>query len=476
MTGPAGEVGGSNWAGGSHGSNSSSAAVGSNGLNGSNGSNGSGGSSGDKAGAGSDSSALSRFRRWRDAIPKPVRHLLKLGVVLLIVEYLVVPQIAGTRKAIHLLGGVDLGWLLLGVVLEAASLAAYGQLTRAVLPRRSDPGLGTVMRIQLTTLSVSHCVPGGTAAGSPLGYRLLTAAGVGRAEVGFALATQGMGSALVLNVIFWGALVASIPIWGFSPLYFSAAVVGIVLVGALSALLLLLTRGKERAGRIIGRVAQRLPFVDDATLQRLFHQMADRVAELAKEPRMLVRAVMWAALNWLLDAASLYVFVGAFGHWADVDGLLVAYGLANVLAAIPITPGGLGVVETVLTSSLVGFGTPRGIAILGVLAYRLVNFWLPIPVGGLTYLSLQVQPGAAGHEARRKLRDQRREAMRHFVDVVSASGPSADGTGAEPTPGADVTAAGATTPAPPTASSAPTAPPPPVPPPARAEGGSDVPS
>jgi uncharacterized protein (TIRG00374 family) len=63
--------------------------------------------------------------------------------------------------------------------------------------------------------------------------------------------------------------------------------------------------------------------------------------------------------------------------------------LANVLAAIPLTPAGLGVVETVLITSLVGFGVPHSQAILAVLAYRLINFWLPIPAGGACYASLQ---------------------------------------------------------------------------------------
>src|ERR1700727_282554 len=108
---------------------------------------------------------------------------------------------------------------------------------------------------------------------------------------------------------------------------------------------------------------------------------------------MVRRAAGWGAANWLREAASLYVFVGAFGPWVTPDGLLVASGLANVVSAIPLTPGGLGVIEATLTSALVGFDTTRAVAILGVLAYRFVNFWLPIPVGGLTYLSLQVAPG-----------------------------------------------------------------------------------
>ena len=84
----------------------------------------------------------------------------------------------------------------------------------------------------------------------------------------------------------------------------------------------------------------------------------------------------------MFDAASLLVFVGAFGHWVNPVAVLVAYGVANIVAALPITPGGLGVVEATVSGILVGFGTPRSIAIWGVLAWRLVNFWLPIPVGG----------------------------------------------------------------------------------------------
>jgi uncharacterized protein (TIRG00374 family) len=81
--------------------------------------------------------------------------------------------------------------------------------------------------------------------------------------------------------------------------------------------------------------------------------------------------------------------VWSFGTEISPIDLLVAYGLANIFAAIPVTPAGLGVVEGVLIGTLVGFGVPHSQAILAVLAYRLVNFWIPIPVGGAAYASLQ---------------------------------------------------------------------------------------
>lgn len=308
----------------------------------------------------------------------------------LIIEYLVVPQLAGPRKVAHLLTEVNPVLLLMGLLLEAAALLSYARLTKTLLPSRDRISLFTLFRIQMTTLSVSHCAPGGTATGSALGYRLMTQWGLPGRDVGFALASQGIGSAIVLNVILWVALIASIPVWGFSAVYLLAAIVGAVLLTSAASIVVVFTRGEDRFGHALERAGAHLPFVDGAALRRSFEEVADRIREISQDKRLLARAIAWASANWLLDAASLAVFVGAFGKWVNPDGLLVAYGLANVLAVIPITPGGLGVVEATLTSLLVGFDTPRGVATLGVVAYRLVNFWIPIPVGGVAYLSLQV--------------------------------------------------------------------------------------
>jgi hypothetical protein len=119
--------------------------------------------------------------------------------------------------------------------------------------------------------------------------------------------------------------------------------------------------------------------------------LAHRFAVLLENRSLTRRAIGWAAANWLLDAASLWVFVAAFSHFISPVDLLMAYGLANILAAIPITPGGLGVVEFVLVTMITGFGPTAGQALSAVLAYRAVNFWLPIPFGGMAYASLEFE-------------------------------------------------------------------------------------
>jgi uncharacterized protein (TIRG00374 family) len=137
---------------------------------------------------------------------------------------------------------------------------------------------------------------------------------------------------------------------------------------------------------------------------------------LAQDRAVLRRALVWAALNWLFDAASLWSFVSAFGHFVDPIELFAAYGIANVLGAIPITPGGLGVIEASAATLLVSFGVTRNIATLAVLGWRLVNFWLPIPLGGVAYISLRVPRGAGLRAQRQALVDMASEAKRPGQD------------------------------------------------------------
>lgn len=307
-------------------------------------------------------------------------------------HFLVLPQIGGTRRAFGLV--LDLSPLLiLGAIgLEILALLSYSQLSRSLLPPDQRPPLWRMFRVVLSSLAVNHVVPGGAAAGGVLQYRLLTQGGADPARVSFVMATQALGSAVVLNALLWIGLVVSIPSTGFQPLYATAAGIGALLLGLAGFAVLALTKGRDRTMKVISRVAERTPRVDADKLTAAFGRAADQLVALGKEPRLAWTAIGWAAANWMFDMAVLWVFLAAFGHTASIPGLLVAYGLANVLAAIPLSPGGLGVIETTLIVTLVGFGTPRSVASLGVASYRLIQFWLPIPTGAAAWASLAGQP------------------------------------------------------------------------------------
>ncbi|MBV8990270.1 MAG: flippase-like domain-containing protein, partial [Solirubrobacterales bacterium] len=49
--------------------------------------------------------------------------------------------------------------------------------------------------------------------------------------------------------------------------------------------------------------------------------------------------------------------------------------------ALPITPGGIGVAEGTLTVLLVAYHMPTATAMAGVIVYRILSFWILVPVG-----------------------------------------------------------------------------------------------
>jgi uncharacterized protein (TIRG00374 family) len=337
-------------------------------------------------------------RRQRSGPPlsRPVRRTAQVLIILAIFNYGVLPQLA--RFDLNVLFQVNLWGVLLGFVLQAGKYVTYTIMTWAVIPLGRAPDFWTLFRIQLSSLAVSKVVPGGTAAGAVLGYRLLTTTAKLRGtDAAFAMATQGVGSAVLLNIILWLALVVSIPTRGLNPFVLPAAIAGVLLIGSFTAAVILLVRGEDSMVRILRRGAERVPFLDPDRGERFMRGVAARLQVLAEDRRLVWRASLWGTLSWLLDAASLWVFVGAFGYWVRPDGLLIAFGLANLLAAVPLTPSGLGLVEAVLIPTLTSFGAPSSVALAGVLSYRVFNFWLPIPVGGLAYLTLQVEKGIAEH-------------------------------------------------------------------------------
>ena len=325
---------------------------------------------------------------------KPVRRGVLLFVLLLVIEYLVVPELVGASKDLYLLGRVNALWLAAGVALEGLSLFCYALLTRVLLPRGRQPSLSTLFRIDLSAAAVAHVIPAGTLGTAALGYRLFTTEGISGNDAAVMMATKGLGSTVVLNVLLWLSLVVSIPLAGFQPIYGTVAIIGTVVLLGVGALVVGVTRGVGLATRVLRAVGNKIPGLSGERVEHAIREASDTLSMLARDKRVLAWSLTWASLNWLLDAASLWCFVAAFGHLLNPVELFAAYGIANVAGALPITPGGLGVVDSMAPLLLVGFGVTRSVATLGVIGWRLVNFWLPIPTGALAYASLKVKPRA----------------------------------------------------------------------------------
>jgi len=126
-----------------------------------------------------------------------------------------------------------------------------------------------------------------------------------------------------------------------------------------------------------------------------------RLAALARSAltgRAFLESFGFASADLLFDLLSLDLMFLAIRYQPGFGPLAVAYAAANIASAIPITPGGLGVIEVTLVAVTAGFGAPRATAVLAVLGYRIVNYWLPLLPGAVAYLRLRLSPEGAGHE------------------------------------------------------------------------------
>jgi uncharacterized membrane protein YbhN (UPF0104 family) len=152
----------------------------------------------------------------------------------------------------------------------------------------------------------------------------------------------------------------------------------------LATTVLVWTPSVVAVGRLAGRAIHviRPAVTPDSAAVAVVHAR-DRISTAFQGRR--TRAVTAAASSRMFDFAALVAALVAVGAHARASEVLMAYAVAQALALIPLTPGGLGFVDAGLTTLLVLIGVTTDQAVVGTLFYRLIAFWLPIPIGALAW-------------------------------------------------------------------------------------------
>jgi uncharacterized membrane protein YbhN (UPF0104 family) len=109
------------------------------------------------------------------------------------------------------------------------------------------------------------------------------------------------------------------------------------------------------------------------------------VRHVLAQPLRYPAGVLGYPLYWAGDLLCLWGGLRAFGGHIGVAGLVLAYATGYVITILPLPGGGTGGVEAAMTYALHALGVALAPALLGVVLYRVVNFWLPI-VPALTVL------------------------------------------------------------------------------------------
>jgi uncharacterized protein (TIRG00374 family) len=322
------------------------------------------------------------------------RVIIALIVVLVLLGgfYFLLPKLAGLNRTWGQLKHGDAVLLGVAAVLELASVAGYSLLFRCVFGR----GMPRIdwrasLEIPLAGIAAIRLVSAAGAGGVAVTAWALRRAGM---EVG-AIACRMVASYVIQYSLYLGSmLVCGLGLWldvlpgggSFSllviPALFSAG--AIILVASMAFVPQdferRLSRLSRRSGRI-GRIAARLASVP-ATLRAGVRTAIDVLRE---QPL----AVVGAAAYWGFDIAVLGLSFRAFGQSIPIAQLIMGYFIGTLGSLLPL-PGGVGGVEGGMIGAFAAFGVPGGRAVVGVLAYRAISFWLPTIPGVVGYLRLRV--------------------------------------------------------------------------------------
>ena len=334
-----------------------------------------------------DRSFAARFEK-EQGLPFPWKAVVKRAIVVVIAGvalYLVAPRVIDVFHAWPRLATLSPLWLALALVAQVAHFACTFSLQRIALRTKV---WFPVVTAQLAGNSISLIVPGGAAAGAAVQFRMLAVSGMDAADAAgglTAFSLLGIGGLLTLPMV-----VLPIVLFG-SPVnagLFDLAIVGavaFVIFAAFGTLVLATDAPIRWSGRGVQAVRNRL--------FRKREPIAGLAGKLVAQ-RDLIRSVLgkrWWEATLLsagrlgLDFFCLLAAVRAVGSHARPSLVLLAYAVAGVIGMVPITPGGLGIVEASLSGLLVLAGLSAGEAVLATLAYRLASYWLPLLAGPVAY-------------------------------------------------------------------------------------------
>jgi uncharacterized protein (TIRG00374 family) len=315
-----------------------------------------------------------RHRGWRFW----ARRAFEVAVVGLAVVF-VIRRIPKLEAVATLVVQVRWGWLLVGAGAEALSILSLSFLQERLLRASGTRvALSVMIPITLASNAVAMSIPAGVLVAE--GYVFRQYRRVGASRVGAAWAELSAGAiafAALAAVAFAGTLLVG---GGLRDVLIGP--LAVVLAGAAFAAWLF--QRTELLGRIVGgamRISGRHAPDSIASRLRRARQAVDEMADIHPETRVWVLGSVAAVANWVLDAVVLASAVLAIGVHVPWSALLVVYAGAQLLAELPITPGGLGIVEGGLVTMLARSHVSAAPATAAAVLYRGLSFWLLVAVG-----------------------------------------------------------------------------------------------
>jgi uncharacterized membrane protein YbhN (UPF0104 family) len=330
----------------------------------------------------------------------------------------VLPGIAGYQAVWHVVSG--LSWLDIAALVGAAALNV---VTFAPPWMICMPGLGFPRALLVTQASTAttYVAPGGAAPGVAVSFTMLRAWGYASREVAVTVAVTGVWNQLII----FGSPPLALALLALvgennNPVLQSFAIVGVIVFGAALGLFAgvlssadLARRAGDLLGSLLGAVSclirrGSVSFGGESVVRF----RADALGLLRSKWHLITLATLAGQLSvfFVLLVTVRVVGIGA-GSLTGLE-IFAAWSVAKLLGSLPVTPGGIGVIELGLTSLLVGFGGPHAKVVAAVLVYRFLTVVPTLVLGLISAATWQRFAPPRTHPAR----EAAEEAFERAVD------------------------------------------------------------
>jgi putative heme transporter len=327
--------------------------------------------------------------------------------ILGLVVYTLRDKLPSVHSVSTAITSADVRWVLVAALMEAISMAMFARQQRELLKAMSvRMSMARAIGVTYARSAIAISMPAGSAVSAAFAFQQYRRSGASRDTAAAVMILSGV-------VSFFG--LAALYVFGIAGVVVTSPTeawhrhAGLIIAAAVTLVATLAILVVLRRRRLADPRPSRAALVVHEPSTGVRRWTASTVASVRRNvaswrtvrPRHWALALAFAALNWLTDLLCLVAAARAFALPVGLFTLASIYLGVQLVRQIPVTPGGIGLIETGLLAGLATAGATTAAAAAVVLTYRLLSCWLIIPIGGASWLGLRARPGSAALPATR---------------------------------------------------------------------------
>jgi uncharacterized membrane protein YbhN (UPF0104 family) len=326
----------------------------------------------------------------------------------------------------HALRTGALSWVLIAAACEVVSMDMFARQQRSLLRAVKVPmSQARALGVTYVRSAISTIVPAGSAVSAAYAFQQYRRSGADREQATAVTVLSGIVSVVGLGLLYVvgaAVLIARDPIgeWRDDPATLVALGAGVVAVAAIWWGVRRLAASPVYAGSAAAPGTDTRSGIASVAAHAAGSRRRRIAAVVGAFTRDAIRAgrtvspgsmglvTAFAAANWLTDLLCFAGSARAFGLPVGFATLATIYLGAQIIRQIPLTPGGIGLIETGLLAGLASAGAAAAAAAATVLTYRVLSNWLIVPIGGLAWFGLRRPPATPQRPATLRTEDIQR--------------------------------------------------------------------